>query len=241
MRLESQSVRQSTSTGWPCDRGGLQRLVELQRLLDGGPAGAAPRAVGHDAGRHLDVARLGGGDIDRGPRRARHAGCRSPASRHACSCPSARRPAPTSPAAAERPGCAPSGVGSPARHQPAGAGSFTPSGLAWGFSASAIAVLGLGDAARASRRLNARASGPKSPMRCSTSAMSLPWSSISVDRLDRAVGEARLGQDALDPRAIAEGILAGILRPGPRHRRQERRAARIGTRPRDSPAACASR
>src|SRR5260370_9738389 len=48
--------------------GAVQRLRTLYRLLDGGPADAAARAMGHDAGRHLDAARLGGGDVDRRPR-----------------------------------------------------------------------------------------------------------------------------------------------------------------------------
>ena len=71
-----------------------QRLGELQRLLDRGPADAAARAMGHDAGRHLDVARLGGGDVDRGPRRRAEQRAGRQASRRRCSCPTARRPAP---------------------------------------------------------------------------------------------------------------------------------------------------
>ena len=56
------------------------KSTHAEKLVTGSLFGATPRpavyiataeagAMGHDAGRHLDVARLGGGNVDRGPRR----------------------------------------------------------------------------------------------------------------------------------------------------------------------------
>ena len=190
--------------------------------------------MGHDAGRHLDVARLRRGDIDRRP--AARAPCRLPVtSFSACVLLPERAPPSTRRDRRQREGRMCSIRAGRATSQQAPA-SLTPSAVAWGFSASAIAALALAICSGAAS-LKARASGPKSPMRCSTSGTSLPWFSIwSTGSIDRPA-KPGLGQDALDPRAIAEGILAGILRPRPLDRRQERlgRAHRHRA-PRDSPA-----
>ena len=82
--------------------------------------------------------------------------------------------------------------------------------------------------ARARRRRRPAPAGRS--RRCGSTSATLAHPDLpSTGSIDRP--EAGLAQDALDPRAIAEGILAGILRPRPRLGGRNGCAARIGTAP----------
>ena len=65
IRLVSQSVRQSTRTARSGRAFAVQRADQVERLLDGAPGRAPPRAVLRDARRHLVIERLRGREVDR--------------------------------------------------------------------------------------------------------------------------------------------------------------------------------